>query len=72
MVEAAMARHGLKSVTKARAQRLAEAAEDEAAEALALAAARAGAHEAAVAPDDLAGAQRVLRCSPLCCVSPWL
>lgn len=50
-----MARHGLKSVTKAKARRLAEAAEEEAAEALALAAARASAHEASVVPDSLAG-----------------
>lgn len=56
-----MARHGLKSLTKAKARRLAEAAEDEAAEALALEAARAGAHEAAVAPDQLAGRKKRAR-----------
>ncbi|GBF96025.1 hypothetical protein Rsub_08840 [Raphidocelis subcapitata] len=61
MVEAAMARHGLKSLTKAKARRLAEAAEEEAEEALAIEAARAGANEAAVAPDELAGRKKRAR-----------
>jgi hypothetical protein len=55
MVNAAMARHGLKSLTKAKARRLAEAAEEEAEEALAVQAARANVNESAVAPDQLSG-----------------
>lgn len=57
MVSAAMARHGLKSVSSAKARRLAEAAEEEAAETLELEAARANAHEASVDPGQLAGAR---------------
>ena len=54
-----MARAGLKSVSKAKARRLAQAAEEEAEETLALEAERAAANERSVAPDALAG-ERVM------------
>lgn len=55
MVQTAMERHGLKSLTKAKERRLAEVAEEEAEEAMALEAARMGANEQAVDPQQLAG-----------------
>ena len=57
-----MARHGLTSVSKAKQQRLVEAAEEEAAESMALEATRMRAHEEAVHPHQLAG-RRTPTCS---------
>jgi hypothetical protein len=55
MVQAAMARNGLKPLTKAKQRRLAEAAEQEAVEAVALEVERVRANETSVQPDQLTG-----------------